>query len=129
VAAGEIRLPISTEERRWTAGRTSPSSSEAPPRPDRRLLVAVSIKIDVIGRSMELRNRAAQILVLFINPLVAAVLLAVPEQPIVALGIELIALGVIAGAAAGFYFLVPAFLAAITGGVINAWLFLTKTTD
>ena len=62
--------------------------------------VAVSIKIDVIGRSLELRNRAAQTLVLFINPLVAAVLLVVPEQPTVALGIELIALGVIAGAAA-----------------------------
>lgn len=137
--------------------------------------VAVSIKIDVIGRSMELRNRAAQTLVLFISPLVAAVLLVVPEQPTVALGIELIALGVIAGAAAvvldqrakrhrdagrisrtleivtpnaitsvltgvagivlvvgheaGFYFLVPAFLAAITGGVINAWLFLAKITD
>lgn len=137
--------------------------------------VAVSIKIDVIGRSMDLRNRAAQTLVLFISPLVAAVLLVVPEQPTVALGIELIALGVIAGAAAfvldqrakrhrdgvtisrtleivtpnaitsvltgvaglvlvvghqaGFYLLVPAFLAAITGGVINAWLFLAKITD
>ena len=105
----------------------------------------------------------------------AAVLLVVPEQPTVALGIELIALGIIAGVAgfvldqrakrhrdggtisrtleivppnaitsvltgvaglvlvvgheAGFYFLVPAFLAAITGGVINAWLFLAKITD
>ena len=35
----------------------------------------------------------------------------------------------VVGHEAGFYLLVPAFLAAITGGVINAWLFLAKITD
>jgi hypothetical protein len=53
------------------------------------LFVAVSIKIDIIGRSTELRNRAAQALVLFGAPLTVSVLLAVPDQPVVALGGEL----------------------------------------
>jgi hypothetical protein len=64
------------------------------------LFVAVSIKIDIIGRSTELRNRAAQALVLFGAPLTVSVLLAVPDQPVVALGGELVTVAVLAGTAA-----------------------------
>ena len=48
------------------------------------LFIAVSINIHVIGRSIELRNRAAQTLVLFGGPLTISVLLVVPDQPVVA---------------------------------------------
>jgi hypothetical protein len=137
------------------------------------LFVAVSIKIDVIARSVELRNRAAQALDVFMTPLLATVLLAVPNQPRPVLGAELLALGLAAGAVAivldrrakqhhdetttlaralqvatpnaittiltalaglllvvhvdaGLYLLVPAFVTGITGGVVSAWLFLTR---
>ena len=61
------------------------------------LFVAVSVNIDVIGRSVELRNRAGQTLVLFGGPLTVSILLAVPDQPIAALGGELVAVAVLAG--------------------------------
>ncbi|MGP0049179.1 MAG: hypothetical protein ACLPZR_10085 [Solirubrobacteraceae bacterium] len=61
------------------------------------LFVAVSIRIDFIARSQELRNRAAQTLSLFGTVLVTAILLATPGQPIEALGAELTALALIAG--------------------------------
>jgi hypothetical protein len=67
------------------------------------LFVAVSIRIDYIARSQELRNRAAQTLSLFGTVLVIAVLMAIPGQGYRALGIELLVLAVIAGA--GLYIL------------------------
>ena len=133
----------------------------------------MSIKIDIIARSVELRNRAAQALGVFVTALLATVLLAIPGQPRFALGAELLALGLLAGGTAitldrrakahrdntpvarmlevatpnaitstltavaglllivhveaGVYLLVPAFIAGITGGVVSAWLFLTRT--
>ena len=61
------------------------------------LFVAVSIRIDFIARSQELRNRAAQTLSLFGTVLLIAVLIAIPGQATEALGAELTALAVIAG--------------------------------
>ena len=61
------------------------------------LFVAVSIRIDVIARSQELRNRAAQTLSLFGTVLLTAILIATPGQATQALGAELTALAVIAG--------------------------------
>ncbi len=136
------------------------------------LFVAVSIKIETIARSVELRNRAAQALGVFVTPLLATILLAIPGQPGFVLGAELLALALVAGGTAlaldrrakrhrdnttvarvlevatpnaitsiliavaglllvvhveaGVYLLVPAFVAGITGGVLSAWLFLTR---
>lgn len=61
------------------------------------LFVAVSIRIDVIARSQQLRNRAAQTLSLFGTVLLAAILTAIPGQATETLGAELTALAVIAG--------------------------------
>jgi len=62
------------------------------------LFVAVSIKIDVIAPSLELRNRAAQILLLFGTVVIISIVLSIPGQAHGPLGVELIALGAIAGA-------------------------------
>ena len=62
------------------------------------LFVAVSIRIDVIARSPELRNRAAQTLLLFATVLFISTVLAIPGQAYGPLGAELIALGLTAGA-------------------------------
>jgi hypothetical protein len=59
------------------------------------MFVAVSIRIDYIARSQELRNRAAQTLCLFGAVLITAVLLAIPGQAYRTLGLELIVLAVI----------------------------------
>jgi hypothetical protein len=61
------------------------------------LFVAVSIRIDVIARSHELRNRAAQTLALFVTVLFIAILLSIPDQAYGVLGTELVALAVITG--------------------------------
>ncbi len=61
------------------------------------LFVAVSIRIDFIARSQELRNRAAQTLSLFGTVLLIAILIAIPGQATEALGAELTALAVLAG--------------------------------
>ncbi len=62
------------------------------------LFVAVSIRIDVIARSVELRNRAGQTLILFVTALFIGILLSIPNQGRGALGVELIALAIITGA-------------------------------
>jgi hypothetical protein len=62
------------------------------------LFVAVSIRIDVIAKSQELRNRAAQTLALFVLALFIAILLSIPDQSLQLLGAELVALAAIAGA-------------------------------
>jgi hypothetical protein len=61
------------------------------------LFVAVSIRIDVIAMSHELRNRAAQTLTLFVTVLFIAILLSVPGQCFWVLGVELVALAVVIG--------------------------------
>ncbi len=61
------------------------------------LFVAVSIRIDVIAKSQELRNRAAQTLALFVTVLFIAILLSIPDQSVRVLGVELVALAVITG--------------------------------
>jgi hypothetical protein len=62
------------------------------------LFVAVSIRVDVIAKSQELRNRAAQTLALFVTVLFIAILLSIPDQAQVVLGAELIALAALIGA-------------------------------
>ena len=62
------------------------------------LFVAVSIRIEVIAKSMELRTRAGQTLGLFFTVLVVAILIAIPDQSQWVLGVELIALALISGA-------------------------------
>jgi hypothetical protein len=142
------------------------------------LFVAVSIRIDAIAKSHELRNRAAQTLALFVTVLCVAVVLSIPAQSYPVLGAELVALSAISGSAmlildrrakidpstpdatthavalildavapnaitsillliagllllfglhpAGLYVLVLPVLVALAGGVISAWLLLTK---
>ena len=137
------------------------------------LFVAVSIRSEVLARSRSLASRAAQTLVLFVTPAIAAVLLVAP-QPSTALGAELVGLGVASGlvlivldrraghdptsgvarymeraspnsitavlvgvtgisylaqAGGGLYWIIPAVLAGLVGGLINAWLFLIKVPD
>ena len=53
------------------------------------LFVAVSIRIDAIAKSHELRNRAAQTLALFVTVLCVAVVLSIPAQSYRVLGAEL----------------------------------------
>jgi hypothetical protein len=145
------------------------------------LFVAVSIRIDVIAKSQELRNRAAQTLALFVTVLFIAILLAIPGQSVRLLGAEVLALAAISGGAmivldrrasvgsdaqsatghalallldavapnaitsvllviagcllvfgrrtAGLDLLVLPVLVALSGGVISAWLLLTKVAQ
>lgn len=60
------------------------------------LFVAVSIRVETIAKSAELRNRSAQTLTLLLTALLVAALLAVPDQCTWALGAEylVLALGV-----------------------------------
>jgi hypothetical protein len=62
------------------------------------LFVAVSIRLDVIAASTDLRSRAAQTLTLFLAITLVAVLFAIPDQPEWLFGSELIALAVAGGA-------------------------------
>jgi hypothetical protein len=62
------------------------------------LFVAVSINLDVILAGAA-AGRAGQALVLLVTPIFLALALLIPEQPGTALGIELIVIGVLAGAA------------------------------
>lgn len=61
------------------------------------LFVAVSIKVDVIAQSPELRSRAAQALVLFVTVLLVALVLSIPDQAAGVLGGELIAIALSVG--------------------------------
>ena len=61
------------------------------------LFVAVSIRLDVIAASTDLRSRAAQTLTLFLSITLVAILFAIPGQPEWLFGAELIALAVVAG--------------------------------
>jgi hypothetical protein len=61
------------------------------------LFIAVSINLRQILEIKSLPSRAAQTLILFATPLISAVLLIVPGQARVALGIELIATGLVIG--------------------------------
>ncbi len=61
------------------------------------LFVAVSIRINVIARSGELRNRAAQTLSLFAAVLLVAIALSIPDQQRWVVGVELMSLALLAG--------------------------------
>jgi modulator of FtsH protease len=61
------------------------------------LFVAVSINIEQILAVGALAGRALGTMILFVVPLVVGILLLVPEQPVTALGLELIGTGVLAG--------------------------------
>ncbi len=61
------------------------------------LFIAVSINLRQILETKSLPSRAAQTLVLFATPLVAALLLVVPGQGRIALALELIAAGLVIG--------------------------------
>jgi hypothetical protein len=56
------------------------------------LFVAVSLRVEVIAHSDELRRRSAQTLSLLLTGLLAAVLLTIPAQPRWVLGVEFLAL-------------------------------------
>ena len=136
------------------------------------LFVALSVKSDVLAASRSLSSRAAQTLVLFMTSVLIAVFLVAP-QPAAAMGVELLAVAAVSGAAllildrraghgsdqdvaryverfspntitavlvgvagltflvkagGGLYWLIPAAVASLVGGVVNAWLFLVKVT-
>jgi len=61
------------------------------------LFVAISLNRDRIARHPELRASAAQTLMVFMLPLIIALLLLTPRQPSRVLGIEIIILGVVHG--------------------------------
>jgi hypothetical protein len=61
------------------------------------LFVAVSIRIEVIAGSVELRNRAAQTLGLFVLVLLVAILLSIPRQATWVLGAELLVVAAFVG--------------------------------
>jgi hypothetical protein len=63
------------------------------------LFVAVSINIERILTMTALTSRSASTMTLFAIPLLTGTLLLVPEQSSAALGVELIATGVVAGGA------------------------------
>jgi hypothetical protein len=63
------------------------------------LFVALSINLDRILAGYRLTARAGSTLVLLATPLVIALLLLIPDQSDVALGVELVLLGVVAGGA------------------------------
>ncbi len=67
------------------------------------VFVAVSINLSEILKYRNLPGRAAQTLMLFITPLLAAIFLLVPGQPGAALGWELLAAGAVIG---GFQMLI-----------------------
>jgi len=137
------------------------------------LFVAVSIRVDPIARSAELRNRAAQTLTLLLTGLLVAALLVVPDQRKWSLGAEYLVLALVVvgvafvldrragnrrgspfgrrldavnptvvtcsllfiaavilllGREDGVYLLVPALIAVLVGGVVNAWLILVRLT-
>jgi len=58
------------------------------------LFVAISIHAAKLGSSADLRNRAAQTLVVFATLLLASVILAVPSQPDRLVGVEFVVLAV-----------------------------------
>jgi divalent metal cation (Fe/Co/Zn/Cd) transporter len=139
------------------------------------LFVAVSIRIEPIARSVELRSRSSQTLSLLLAGLIASALVAVPDQSNRALGAELLLLALVVTAVSvrldhragsegwssalarvvdtanpttitctlllaaavvllldhedGIYVLVPALIAVLVGGVLNAWLILVRLTD
>jgi hypothetical protein len=138
------------------------------------LFVAVSIRVETIAQSPELRNRPAQTLTLLLTGLLVVALLAVPDQRKWALGAEYLVLAAVVtgvaltldcrarsqgGSAIGrlldainptfvtcsllviaavililgdkdrIDLLVPALIAALVGGVVNAWLMLVRLTD
>ncbi len=61
------------------------------------LFVAVSIRIEVIAASTDLRSRAAQTLTLFLTITLVALLFAIPDQPEWLFGSELMVLAVAGG--------------------------------
>jgi hypothetical protein len=65
------------------------------------LFVAISVNASRIVQHPALQVVASRTLILFGIPLVAAILVVTPRQPDWALGTELIALGIVAGAALG----------------------------
>jgi hypothetical protein len=136
--------------------------------------VAVSIRVEPIATSKELRNRSAQTVALLLTGLLAAALLAVPDQRTWVLGAEYLVLAALVAGIAfvldrragmrrgsalgrrldslnptiltcsllalaavililghedGAYFLVPALIAVLIGGVLNAWLILVGPPD
>jgi hypothetical protein len=138
------------------------------------LFVAVSIRVETIAKSAELRNRSAQTLTLLLTGLLVAALLAIPDQRKGALGAEYLALALVVTGVAltldrragsqsasaigrrldainptvvtcsllviaavvlilghkdGIYLLVPALIAVLVGGVVNAWLILVRLPD
>lgn len=139
------------------------------------LFVAISIRLNIVEASRELRSRAAQTMVLFGTVLVVAILLGVPGQPLIVFGAELIAVALLSGAglwvldrraatphtmrriegvldtvspntvtsvllaasgivlmfgaSAGLYVLIAPVIAALAGGLTNAWLFMTRLQD
>jgi len=59
------------------------------------LFVAVSIKVEVIARSVALRARAAQTMTLFLVAVLAAVILGIPAQPLWVFGVLMLTLGLL----------------------------------
>jgi hypothetical protein len=101
------------------------------------LFVAVSLNRERIAGHPALRGQAGQTLVLFMLPLLLSVLLVLPGWSAVALGTGLIVLAavvliLVAGCLQcagddGLYWVAASSVLSLVSGVINAWLFLTRS--
>ncbi|MFY9927606.1 MAG: hypothetical protein WAK82_06340 [Streptosporangiaceae bacterium] len=78
------------------------------------LFVAVSIRSEVLARSRSLASRGAQYIERASPNAVTAALVGIAG------------LSYLVKAGGGLYWMIPAVLAGLIGGLINAWLFLVK---
>lgn len=98
------------------------------------MIVAISINLKEIVGNRLLSSRAAETIGLLGGVLIFSTLVLVPGQPRQVLGAELVgvALGVgglaalILGEGGGLYWLVPAVVISLVGGLINSWVLLVE---
>jgi modulator of FtsH protease len=86
------------------------------------VIVAISINLKEIVGNRLLSSRAAETIGLLGGVLIVSTLVLVPCQPRQLLGAELIAVG----SGGGLYWLVPAVVISLVGGLINSWVLLVE---
>ena len=84
------------------------------------LFVALSVKGDALAASLSLRSRAAQGVARYIERF--------SPNTITAVLVGVAGLTFLVRDGGGLYWLIPAAVASLAGGVINAWLFLVRVT-
>ena len=82
------------------------------------LFVALSVKGDALAASLSLRSRAAQGVARYIERF--------SPNTITAVLVGVAGLTLLLAAGGGLYWLIPATVASLLGGAVNAWLFLVN---